>query len=166
MTTRITHQLGFTLIELLVVVLIIGILASVALPQYQNAVEKARAVEAWSVLRTIDTAQKIKNMEEGTSNVSYPLDELAISLVDKDGSTVSGDHFFSPYFYYVHTSDGIFVATKSGTTGGSYWSYWLYLENGKRVCASPNAIGQQKCKKLVGSNGKNGTCLSGTCFTE
>ena len=69
---------GFTLIELLVVVLIIGILSSVALPQYTKTVKRARAAEAWTIGKTYFDAQDVYFLENGVFASS--LEDLTIAL--------------------------------------------------------------------------------------
>lgn len=79
MENRFTGRLGgFTLIELLIVVLIIGILAAVALPQYQKSVERSRVAAIQPLLRAIASAKASYFMANG----SYPrkFEELDISL--------------------------------------------------------------------------------------
>ena len=65
---------GFTLIELLVVVLIIGILAAIALPQYQKAVERSRMAEAIQYLGDYAQAQSIYYMQHNA--FAEDIDEL------------------------------------------------------------------------------------------
>ena len=59
---------GFTLIELLVIILILGILSSVALPQYRRSVERARVAEALTMVRAIyDSCERLA-WENGLDN--------------------------------------------------------------------------------------------------
>ncbi len=72
---------GFTLIELLVVVLIIGILAAIALPQYTKAVERSRTAEAMQKLGDLATAESIYYMQnnEFAEQIATAADKKALN---------------------------------------------------------------------------------------
>ena len=67
---------GFTLIELLVVILIIGILAAIALPQYNKAVLKTRFYSMMPIVKSVWEAEEVHYLENG----SYTTDLTDLSI--------------------------------------------------------------------------------------
>jgi len=89
---------AFTLIELLVVVLIIGILAAIAVPQYQKAVLKSRYTQVQILGKSLHEATKMYYL----ANNSYPqtLEELDIEL--PGNLTVNKRQVTNPNKYYCY----------------------------------------------------------------
>ena len=100
---------AFTLIELLVVVLIIGILAAVALPQYQKAVEKSRAAQALVLLKALDQAQRAYYLANGTYSNSFA--ELDVSVPWSGSDTAVSNQYWTIDLYNA-TSDNGYIANR------------------------------------------------------
>ena len=149
---------GFTLIELLVVVLIIGILSSVALPQYTTAVEKARATEGVQTASALTRAIDIWLLENGgfpSSIVDGKEMGLAIEL--SGGEWVDEQGYQTKNFYAASVCTSAqcsieiitkpekkysFYLTKNSANGE--WDkecYTHFTEVGKNICKSMQSNG-------------------------
>ncbi|MBO5911416.1 MAG: prepilin-type N-terminal cleavage/methylation domain-containing protein [Elusimicrobiaceae bacterium] len=113
------HKQAFTLIELLVVVLIIGILAAVAVPQYQRAAEKARAATIFPLLKSIGQAEESYYLANGSYATLF--NELSVEIPFQGTTKWSAKHVYSNGFSDVRSNDDwsieIFPSINAVTAG-------------------------------------------------
>lgn len=151
---------GFTLIEMLVVVLIIGILAGVALPQYTGAVRKARVAEAKLTLRALIGAIDRHILQYGNA-YWVSLDDLDVGV---ETDTKNWDIYIDECIYNNNgIADGCLAIAEPkweegydiryaspGYDGGNNY------QAGKLLCYPYTNSDQKKCKSLGGKEVTDG----------
>ena len=161
---------AFTLIELLVVVLIIGILAAIALPQYQKAVIKSRYATLKALTRSMADANEVIYMNN--AHYTDQLDDLGV-LPNNKLNTSTDEKFEYDWGYckaHVVTEDAKTdaVTCYNSKIKMAYEIYLLHspLYAGIRKCVVYNAeqandIRNQFCKA---ETGKTSSANSGTTY--
>ena len=162
---------GFTLIELLVVVLIIGILAAMAMPQYFKAVERSRMAEAVTLMDSVVKSQRRKYMQ--TNRYAEDFRGLDVSPKGATGDTYhtkgdpvtgAGGNGFQIYLYLGRFNSASVTAFRE-VNGHPYdaslqYQYSLIrdYQSDNVTCQGDNAAGRELCADFCGIDTPVQTC--------
>ena len=146
---------GFTLIELLVVVLIIGILAAIALPQYQTAVDKARYTQLMANVESLYKAQQMYVYSNG--KYAVVMNDLDVGLLPEGyridvGRMISLDGHITIALGRETDGKAVYIYSRDERNGAGYY---ITLSDGQRSClcyGKNNTRGKRLCRNLTGKN--------------
>ncbi len=131
---------GFTLLEVLIVVIIIGILASMALPQYLNTLEKARSAEAVSQIGVLRGAMQRYWFEQTATQSTYSAANFSRLDVDDPNNAVKRLYNYTlADSSTLNTMTFTVNATRIGKAG--YWVGWMQTNNTSGALYKANALG-------------------------
>lgn len=128
---------GFTLTELLIVIAVVGILAAIAIPVYNNYLVRARRADAKTALEQLRAAQEMFRAERGRY-ANNGDDGNALNILNTNwggpASTV-GDYTLS----FTATSRTAFTAQATPTTSRQSSDGWLRIDhNGSKTSQYPD----------------------------
>ena len=105
---------GFTLMELLIVIVIVGILASVALPSFGKTIERTRVKDAQATLASVYSAERVYRLDQGGYGT---LNDLIANRYVTNPNAGNADWTFTISDVSGSTSN-TFTATANRSTGG------------------------------------------------
>lgn len=155
---------GFTLIELLVVVLIIGILAAVALPQYEVAVMKSKMSGVLPLMRAVKEANERFYLQNGyytddlrELDVQVPAGDVRINMEIVGQVCYSNGTCFDNLLITTDPSGYVIVGgLGSGISTADTCSFTLYYDHstrpGQLLCGSERS-NHPKCARVCKSMG-------------
>ena len=116
------NQRGFTLVELMITIVIVGVLATVAIPLYQANVKRAKASESDATMGSIRTALRVHYAE----NSDYPIEASYVAVhtltdsIDIDSTDMVGKYFPATAYTYISAAGADYTirATGSGASAG------------------------------------------------